>query len=101
MIPIRITQVIGTTSGGTGRHVAMLAVGGQALGLTVSVIGPAVARQQFSGVPVPYVPVDIGDRPRPVSDAAAILALRGGCGRRHLTSCTHMGCGPGRSRRSR
>jgi glycosyltransferase involved in cell wall biosynthesis len=76
VIPLRITQVIGTSSGGTGSHVAMLAAGGQALGLTVSVIGPAAARQQFTSVPVPYTPVEIGDRPRPVSDAAAVLALR-------------------------
>ena len=76
MIPLRVTQVIGTTSGGTGRHVAMLAAGGQAQGLTVSVIGPAAARQQFCGAAVAYLPVDIGDRPRPVSDAAAVLALR-------------------------
>jgi glycosyltransferase involved in cell wall biosynthesis len=76
VIPLRITQVIATSSGGTGRHVAMLAAGGQALGLVVSVMGPAAARQHFTRVPVPYVPVDIGDRPRPVSDAAAVLALR-------------------------
>ncbi len=41
MIPLRVAQVIGTTSGGTGSHVVMLAAGGQVQGLTVSVIGPA------------------------------------------------------------
>lgn len=76
MIPLRVTQVIGTTSGGTGSHVVMLAAGGQGLGLTVSVIGPAAARRQFSGTGVNYLPVDIGDRPRPVRDAVAVLALR-------------------------
>ena len=76
MIPLRVTQVIGTTSGGTGSHVVMLAAGGQALGMTVSIIGPAAARRQFAGAAVTYLPVDIGDRPRPVRDAAAVLALR-------------------------
>ena len=76
MIPLRVAQVIGTTSGGTGSHVVMLAAGGQVQGLTVSVIGPAAAREQFSGTAVTYLPVDIGDRPRPVRDAAAVRALR-------------------------
>ena len=76
MIPLRVAQVIGTTSGGTGSHVVMLAAGSQVRGLTVSVIGPAAAREQFSGTAVAYLPVDIGDRPRPVRDAAALWALR-------------------------
>ncbi len=76
MIPLRVAQVIGTTSGGTGSHVVMLAAGGQEQGLTVSVIGPAAARDQFAGTAVTYRPVDIGDRPRPVRDAAAVRALR-------------------------
>ena len=76
MNPLRVTQVIGTTSGGTARHVAMLVAGGQAAGLAVNVIGPAAARQQFCGAPVSYLPVEIGDRPRPVSDVPAVIALR-------------------------
>ena len=37
----RIAYVIGTTTGGTGRHVAMLAEGCAARGLAVTVFGPA------------------------------------------------------------
>jgi glycosyltransferase involved in cell wall biosynthesis len=74
--PLRIVQVIGTTSGGTGSHVAMLAAGCLARGLTVSVIGPATARRQFDAIEPAFLVVGIGDRPRPAGDAAAIAALR-------------------------
>jgi glycosyltransferase involved in cell wall biosynthesis len=75
--PLRVAQVIGTTAGGTARHVAMLAAGGQHRGLAVTVLGPASARPQVSASATVFAVVDIGDRPRPASDAAAIWALRG------------------------
>src|SRR4029077_4778116 len=55
---------------------AMLARGGQARGLAVTVYGPAQAgRRFFPGAPA-FVPVEIADRPRPAGDAAAGLRLR-------------------------
>jgi glycosyltransferase involved in cell wall biosynthesis len=70
----RVAYVIGTTTGGTGRHTAMLAEGCTARRLTVSVFGPAATRSLFPAVA--FTPVDIADRPRPARDAAAVLRLR-------------------------
>lgn len=66
----RVAFVVGTASGGTASHVAALAAGCRDAGLEVRVLGPGSAR-----------PVRIGDRPRPVTDLAAIVGLR-----RHLRS---------------
>jgi glycosyltransferase involved in cell wall biosynthesis len=77
MSPVRVAYVIatvGTTAGGTGRHVAMLAEGGAARGLAVSVLGPAAARGLFPGAD--FAPVEIAERPHPARDAAAVLRLR-------------------------
>jgi glycosyltransferase involved in cell wall biosynthesis len=71
----RIAYVIGTTTGGTGRHVAMLAEGCAARGLAVTVFGPAGTKSLFPAVP--FGAVDIGSRPRPARDAAAVRRLRG------------------------
>jgi glycosyltransferase involved in cell wall biosynthesis len=70
----RIGYVVGTTAGGTGRHVAMLARGCADRGMIVSVFGPPAAREAFPEAA--FTPVDIGDRPRPGRDAAAVLRLR-------------------------
>jgi glycosyltransferase involved in cell wall biosynthesis len=67
--------VLATTAGGTGRHVAMLAQGCAARGLTVSVYGPEPARSLFPAVS--FTAVEIAERPRPARDAAALLRLRG------------------------
>jgi glycosyltransferase involved in cell wall biosynthesis len=72
--PLRIAYVVATTAGGTGRHVAMLARGCADRGMAVSVFGPPAAREAFPATG--FVPVDIGDRPRPGRDAAAVLRLR-------------------------
>jgi glycosyltransferase involved in cell wall biosynthesis len=71
---LRIAYVIGTTAGGTGRHVAMLAEGCAGRGLTASVFGPGATRHLFPAVA--FTAVDIADRPRPVRDTAAVLRLR-------------------------
>jgi len=71
---LRIAYVIGTTAGGTGRHVAMLAEGCAGRGLTVSVFGPDSTRRLFPAVT--FTAVDIAERPRPVRDTAAVLRLR-------------------------
>jgi len=72
--PPRIAYVVATTAGGTGRHVAMLARGCADRGMDVSVFGPAATRELFPATR--FAPVDIGDRPRPGRDAAAVLWLR-------------------------
>jgi glycosyltransferase involved in cell wall biosynthesis len=71
---LRIAYVIGTTAGGTGRHVAMLAEGSARRGLTVSAFGPDATRRLFPAVG--FTAVDIAERPRPVHDTAAVLRLR-------------------------
>jgi glycosyltransferase involved in cell wall biosynthesis len=87
----RIAFVMAAATGGTVRHVAMLAAGFAALGLPVSVFGPEAARNFFespgaaasTGPPaaghpaVSYVPLEITARPRPVRDVATVLRLRG------------------------
>jgi glycosyltransferase involved in cell wall biosynthesis len=89
--PPRIAYVLGTTVGGTGPHVAMLAQGCAARGMAVRVFGPAeTGRRYFSGEqdpaaertgggpgqPPEFTAVAIGDRPRPGRDLAAVLRLR-------------------------
>jgi glycosyltransferase involved in cell wall biosynthesis len=74
----RVAFVVGTTAGGTGTHVAMLAEGCAARGTAVSVSGPAATgrRLGFASPPeVVFTPVEFGDRPRP-GDAIAVLRLR-------------------------
>jgi glycosyltransferase involved in cell wall biosynthesis len=85
----RVAYVLGTSEGGTGAHVAMLAAGVAARGWQVLVIGPARAGRQFFGEPaarcpgsaaglppVGFVPLEISDRPRPAHDLVAVLRLR-------------------------
>jgi len=70
--------VVGTTAGGTGAHVRMLAAGLARRGMAVSVFGPASAAAALGVASPPdvgFTPVEFGDRPRP-GDAAAVLRLR-------------------------
>jgi glycosyltransferase involved in cell wall biosynthesis len=74
----QIAFVIGTTAGGTGAHVRMLAAGLARRGMAVSVFGPASAATVLGVASLPgvgFTPVEFGDRPRP-GDAAAVLRLR-------------------------
>jgi glycosyltransferase involved in cell wall biosynthesis len=75
----RVALVLGTSSGGVGRHVAMLAAGLATAGASVSVYGPPATLQSLAaGRPLPaaaLVPVDITSRPRP-RDALTLLRLR-------------------------
>lgn len=76
--PRRVVLVLGTTAGGTGTHVRMLADGLAGRGVAVTAAGPASAgaRLAFSAVPgVSFAAVEIGDRPRP-GDLASVLRLR-------------------------
>jgi glycosyltransferase involved in cell wall biosynthesis len=74
----RVAFVVGTTAGGTGAHIRMLAAGMARRGLAVSVFGPASATAVLgveSLSDVVFTPVEFGGRPRP-GDLAAVLRLR-------------------------
>jgi len=74
----RVALVVGTTAGGTGAHVLMLATGLAGRGIDVSVFGPRSADAAFgfgAAAGVTFSPVEFGDRPRP-GDVAAALRLR-------------------------
>jgi glycosyltransferase involved in cell wall biosynthesis len=85
---LRVAYVLGSTTGGTGRHAAMLAEGCQRAGLGVSVFGPQETRRLFSPgaettaepgcccAEITFEPVQIAERPRPARDAAAVARLR-------------------------
>lgn len=74
----RVTFVLGTSAGGTGAHVRMLAAGLARRGAGVRVAGPARTGSDLGLDTIPgvgFTAVEFGDRPRP-ADAKAILALR-------------------------
>jgi len=76
---VKVAFVLGTSTGGTGRHVLMLAAGGAARGIAVEVFGPAQTDRDFgfSAVPgVGFTAVDIADRPHLLRDLGAIRRLR-------------------------
>ena len=73
-----VAFVTGTTAGGIGAHVRMLAGGCAARGITVGVAGPSAAEAAFGFGSLPgvtFCPVEFGNRPRP-GDIAAALRLR-------------------------
>ena len=74
----RVTLVLGTSAGGTGAHVKMLAAGLAERGTAVTVAGPpsADARFSFSALPsVSFAAVEISGRPR-AGDPAEVARLR-------------------------
>ena len=78
---LRISYLLATSDGGTGRHVAMLADGCAARGATAHVYGPAASRAGLAqaGGAEPgwdFSVVDIAAGPRPARDLAAVLRLR-------------------------
>ena len=76
--PGSVAFVVGTTAGGTGAHVRMLATGMARRAMAVSVLGPASAADVLGIGSLPgvaFTPVEFGDRPRP-GDLAAMLRLR-------------------------
>ncbi len=72
----RVAFVLGTSAGGTGRHVAMLARAGLEAGQLAGVFGPQESRALLGPAEAGFEPVEIADRPRPASDLAAIRRLR-------------------------
>jgi glycosyltransferase involved in cell wall biosynthesis len=77
---VKLALVLGTSTGGTGRHVKMLAVGCVAGGVRVEVFGPAQTDRHFAfGAAAPgigFTPAEIADRPRLPGDLQAIGRLR-------------------------
>ncbi|MFI7442412.1 glycosyltransferase family 4 protein [Nonomuraea indica] len=75
---MRVAFVLSTTSGGTGRHVRMLTEGLVRLGHQVLVVGPRSVEERFAftGAGARFAHVPVSDRPHPLNDAQAVLAVR-------------------------
>ncbi|MEU6783935.1 glycosyltransferase family 4 protein [Nonomuraea angiospora] len=75
---MRVAFVLGTTSGGTGRHVRMLVEGLVRRGHQVAVIGPRSVEEQFSygRAGARFAAVAVSDRPDPANDLRTALAIR-------------------------
>jgi glycosyltransferase involved in cell wall biosynthesis len=72
----RVGFVVGTTAGGTGRHVGMLARACGEAGALAGVFGPEESRALLGPAGTGFEPVRDRDRPRPASDLAAVRRLR-------------------------
>jgi glycosyltransferase involved in cell wall biosynthesis len=77
---MKVAFVLGTTAGGTLRHVQMLAAGAAVRGVPTVVCGPAGHAPDFrfdqaGAAPVSYETVQFGDRPS-IRDGLAVLRLR-------------------------
>ncbi len=84
--PRRVALVLGTTAGGTGAHVRMLAQALARHGIAVDILGPSAANAGFgfdtlgaavgdSSASGGFHAVEFGDRPR-AGDVSAVLRLR-------------------------
>ena len=70
---MKVAFVLGTSTGGTARHVRMLAGGCAARGVAAEVFGPAQTDRDFAfRVQAGFTPVEIADRPRVLRDLRAI-----------------------------
>jgi glycosyltransferase involved in cell wall biosynthesis len=75
--PLRVAFVLGLATGGTARHVAALAAGCRAAGLTVSVLAPAPTLALLrTDAGIETSALSISERPRPASDVFAVAGLR-------------------------
>jgi glycosyltransferase involved in cell wall biosynthesis len=78
---MKVAFVLGTSTGGTARHVRMLAGGVAARGVAAQVFGPAQTDRDFgfgdlADGQVSFTSVEIADRPRVRHDLRAIRRLR-------------------------
>ena len=74
---MKVAFVLGTSTGGTARHVRMLAGGCMARGVAAEVFGPAQTDRDFAfSALAGFTPVEIADRPRVLRDMRAIARLR-------------------------
>jgi glycosyltransferase involved in cell wall biosynthesis len=74
---MRVLLVLGTTTGGVGRHVHGLVSGLARRGHSVLVACPAGVEEQFAlaAAGARHVPLAVSDRPRPLADLRAISTL--------------------------
>jgi glycosyltransferase involved in cell wall biosynthesis len=74
---MKVAFVLGTSTGGTARHVRMLAGGCVTRGVAAEVFGPAQTDRDFGfSALAGFTPVEIADRPRVLRDVRAIARLR-------------------------
>ncbi len=74
---MKVAFVLGTSTGGSARHVRMLAGGYAARGVAAEVFGPAQTDRDFGfSAQAGFIPVEIADRPRVLRDLRAIARLR-------------------------
>jgi len=74
---MKVAFVLGTSTGGTARHVRMLAGGCVARGVAAEVFGPAQTDRDFGfSAQAGFTAVEIADRPRVLGDLRAIARLR-------------------------
>ncbi|HEX5290138.1 MAG TPA: glycosyltransferase family 4 protein [Streptosporangiaceae bacterium] len=78
---MKVAFVLGTSTGGTARHVRTLAAGCAARGVAAGVFGPGQTDRDFgfsrlAGGQVSFTPVEIADRPRVARDLRATRRLR-------------------------
>jgi len=74
---MKVAFVLGTSGGGTGAHVAMLAAGLAARAEPAAVFGPARTDRDFRfSDTATFVPAEIADRPRPAQDLRTVIRLR-------------------------
>jgi glycosyltransferase involved in cell wall biosynthesis len=75
---VKVAFVLGTSTGGTARHVLMLAAGCAAHGVPAEVLGPAQTERDFAftAAGVGFSAVDIATRLRPGPDLRAAARLR-------------------------
>jgi glycosyltransferase involved in cell wall biosynthesis len=74
---MKVAFVLGTSTGGTARHVRTLAGGCAARGVPAEVFGPAQTERDFAfSAQAGFAPVEIADRPRVLRDLRAIRRLR-------------------------
>jgi glycosyltransferase involved in cell wall biosynthesis len=75
---VKVAFVLGTSTGGTARHVRMLAAGSAARGVSTEVFGPARTDEDFAFgalAGVEFTPVEIADRPRVRPDLRTVRRL--------------------------
>ncbi|CAN7413270.1 glycosyltransferase family 4 protein [Knoellia sp. LjRoot47] len=79
---MRVALVMGTSAGGTGRHVHDVVTGLVGAGHDVVVLAPAGELDQFAYASTGAATVElaVSDRPHPVRDARALAVLRRVCG---------------------
>ncbi|GGB68416.1 glycosyltransferase family 4 protein [Knoellia flava] len=78
---MRVALVMGTSAGGTGRHVHDVVSGLVGGGHDVVVLAPPgeLDRFDYAGTGAATVALGVSDRPHPVRDAQAVSALRSVC----------------------